>query len=430
MEGEMSESVQINIDGQALDFPVVLGSEFEKAIDVTKLRAKTGYITLDDGYMNTGACKSAITFIDGENGILRYRGYPIEQLAEHVSFVEVAYLLIWGEFPTEAQKTEFSSLLTEHAEIHPALLNHFNGFPRTAHPMSILSAMLNAVSAYHPHLMQLSNEALFKEAATKIISKVRTIAAYSYRKSKEWALIPPDPKKKYCANFLHMMFSTQEKEYEIHPDIEKALNLFFVLHGDHEQNCSTSTVRMVGSSKANIFSSVSAGVSALSGPLHGGANAEVIQMLEEIHNTGKGVGYFVDMAKQKDSKFKLMGFGHRVYKNFDPRSKILKFYVDKVLLLLNRKDPLLDIARKLEEAALADPYFKERKLYPNVDFYSGILLRAIGVPVDLFTVMFAIGRMPGWIAHWKEVHDDPTSKINRPRQIYMGSKKRDYILTH
>ncbi len=427
MSESIPESIKVEIEGQIVDFPVVVGSESEKAIDITKLRAKTGYITLDDGYMNTGACKSSITFIDGENGILRYRGYPIEQLAEHARFVEVAYLLIWGELPTKEQKTEFSSLLTEHADLHPSLLHHFNGFPKTAHPMSILSAMLNAVSAYHPHLMNLSSEALFKEAATKIISKVRTIAAYSYRKAKELPLIPPDPKKRYCANLLHMMFSTPEKEYETHPDIEKALNLFFVLHGDHEQNCSTSTVRMVGSSKANLFSSVSAGVCALWGPLHGGANAEVIQMLEEIHNTGKGVDYFVDMAKKKDSNFKLMGFGHRVYKNFDPRSKILKFYVDKVLLLLNRKDPLLDIARKLEEAALADPYFKDRKLYPNVDFYSGILLRAIGIPVELFTVMFAIGRMPGWIAQWKEVHNDPTSKINRPRQIYIGPKKRDYM---
>ncbi|MBF0246409.1 MAG: citrate synthase [Planctomycetes bacterium] len=420
----MADIAKLEVEGKTYELPVITGSENEKGIDISKLRQQSGHITLDDAYMNTGSCKSAITYIDGDKGILRYRGYPIEELADKYTFIEIAQLVIWGELPTAKEKEAFSDLLTNNARLHPSLVNMFDGFPHDAHPMAMLSAMMNAMSCYHHHLYDLTCPDNFMEAAARIISKVRTIAATPYRIMNGLPINQPHPRLDYCSNFLHMMFSMPYEDYVAHPDVVKALNLFLVLHADHEQNCSTSTVRMVASSKANLFASVSAGICALWGPLHGGANVEVIKMLEEIHQTGKDPSVFVENAKKKDSKQRLMGFGHRVYKNFDPRSKILKTYVDRVLKHLNRKDPLLDIARHLEEAALKDPYFVERKLYPNVDFYSGILLRAIGIPTDMFTVMFAIGRMPGYIANWKEINSNPEQKIYRPRQIYTGPNMR------
>ncbi len=421
----MAETAKLTIDGKTYELPVITGAEGEKAIDVQKLRQESGYITLDEGYGNTGSCKSSITFIDGDKGVLRHRGYSIEELSEKSSFIEVAWLLCFGELPTEEQGRRFSSLLTEHAMLHTSSEHHFEGFPKDAPPMAILSSMINAIACYHPDIMNIQNDEQFLVGAAKIISKVRTIAAFAFRKAKGLPFNYPHPDYKYCGNFLHMMFSMPHNKYEVHPDIEKALNLFLILHADHEQNCSTSTVRIVGSARTNLFTSLAAGVCALWGPLHGGANVEVIEMLEEIHRTGRNPKDFVEMAKDKKSGARLMGFGHRVYKNFDPRAKILKTQVDKVLKLIRVEDPLLDIARGLEEIALSDPYFVERKLYPNVDFYSGILLRAIGIPVDMFTVMFAIGRTPGWIANWKELHDQE-SRINRPRQIYTGKTLRKY----
>jgi citrate synthase len=421
----MSETAKIILDGKTYEYPVVVGSEGEKAIDIKKLRADSGYITIDEGYGNTGSCQSAITFIDGDQGILRHRGYSIEDLSANATFVQTAWLLMFGELPDDAQRKKFSDLLTEHAPLHEDLMSHFDGFPRGAPPMAILSSMINAVACYHPDILHINNEDQFLISAAKIMSKVRTIAAYAHRKSIGRPLIYPNPNYKYCGNFLHMMFSMPYQDYVIHPDIERALNLFFILHADHEQNCSTSTVRIVGSAKTNLFTSLAAGVCALWGPLHGGANVEVIEMLTQIKNAGKKPSDIIAMAKDKNSGFKLMGFGHRVYKNFDPRAKILKEQVDKVLKLIKIEDPLLDIARNLEELALKDPYFVERKLYPNVDFYSGILLRAIGIPSDMFTVMFAIGRMPGWTANWKELNDQDT-RINRPRQIYTGKTLRSF----
>ncbi len=421
----MSETAKIILDGKTYEYPVVVGSEGEKAIDIKKLRADSGYITIDEGYGNTGSCQSDITFIDGDKGILRHRGYAIEDLSANATFVQTAWLLMFGELPDDAQRKKFSDLLTEHAPLHEDLMSHFDGFPRGAPPMAILSSMINAVACYHPDILHIENEDQFLVSAAKIMSKVRTIAAYAHRKSIGRPLIYPNPNYKYCGNFLHMMFSKPYDDYQIHPDIERALNLFFILHADHEQNCSTSTVRIVGSAKTNLFTSLAAGVCALWGPLHGGANVEVIEMLTQIKNAGKKPADIIAMAKDKNSGFKLMGFGHRVYKNFDPRAKILKEQVDKVLKLIKVEDPLLDIARNLEELALKDTYFVERKLYPNVDFYSGILLRAIGIPVNMFTVMFAIGRMPGWTANWKELNDQDT-RINRPRQIYTGKTLRAF----
>ncbi len=410
-----------------VDLDVVEGTEGELGIDICQLRKNTGMITLDPGYANTGSTISTITFIDGEKGILRHRGIPIEELAEKSRFIEVSYLILFGKLPTKAELDKFSALLAEHAALHSNLEHHFSGFPNDAPPMAILSAMLNAVSCYHKEFLDIVlDEEGFMEATARIMSKVRTIAAYTYRKARGKPFIHPNPSLRYCANFLHMMFSEPYKEYELLPEIEKALNLFFILHADHEQNCSTSTVRMVGSSRANLFSSVSAGVCALWGPLHGGANKMVIEMLESIHSQGKTAQEYLEMAKDKTKGIKLMGFGHRVYKNFDPRAKIIKKQVDKVLKVLNLDDHLLHIAMELEEQALADDYFVSRKLYPNVDFYSGILLRAIGIPLDMFTVMFAIGRMPGWIANWKELLDH-NQRISRPRQIYNGPTLRSYV---
>ncbi|HEY1686847.1 MAG TPA: citrate synthase [Tepidisphaeraceae bacterium] len=421
----MPQSAKLMLDGKTLELATLEGSEHEKAIDISPLRAQTGYITLDPAYGNTGACKSAITYIDGEQGILRYRGYAIEQLAEKSGFIEVAWLLIFGELPTAEQRKRFSARLSANATIHEGFRHHFDGFPATAPPMAILSAMINTLACFNPELMDLSTGEQVEDGAAALISKVRTIAAYTFRMSMGLPYIYPDSKLPYVANFLHMMFSMPYNRYEIHPDVEQALNLILLLHADHEQNCSTSTVRMVGSAKANLFASCAAGVCALWGPLHGGANVEVLDMLAKIHAGGHTAASYLEQVKQK--KVLLYGFGHRVYKNFDPRAKILKAAADKVLAKMGVNDPLLDIARHLEEAALKDSYFVDRKLYPNVDFYSGIIMKAMGIPVDMFTVIFAIGRMPGWIAHWKEQHDDAATRIARPRQIYTGATLRDYV---
>jgi len=422
----MSQTAKLELNGKNYEFPIVQGSENEQGIDISTLLGRSGSVVLDEGYRNTASCRSAITYIDGDKGILRYRGIPIEQLAEHSSFVETAWLLIWGRLPKKEEAELFSNELSVHSTIHEGLRHHFEGFPDGAHPMAVLSAMINALSCYHVDLMQIENDKTFEGAAARLISKVRTIAAASYRKSVGRVMIYPRPDFKYCENFLHMMFSHPYDDHIPDPDVAKALNQFLILHADHEQNCSTSTVRMVASSGANLFASCSAGVSALWGPLHGGANVAVIEMLEELQSSGADIKGFVEKVKNKEAKTRLMGFGHRVYKNFDPRSVILKETAERLLKKLNIHDPLLDIAQELADIALHDDYFIERKLYPNVDFYSGIILRAIGIPVNMFTVMFAIGRLPGWIAHWKENHDQSKAMINRPRQIYTGNQLMSY----
>ncbi len=423
----MADTATLKIGEQTVQLPVVVGTEQEVGVDISELRSKTGAITLDDGYGNTGSCLSSITFIDGEKGILRYRGYNIEELAEKSTFVETAYLIIFGELPTPEQLAEMRSLLTEHEFIHEDMRHHFEGFPPNAHPMAILSAMINAVSCFQPQFMAPEDDTKFMDSAARIMSKVRTIAAAAYKKSIGQPMIYPRYDLHYVANFLHMMFTRPNRPYDPDPEITKALGQILILHADHEQNCSTSTVRMVGSSQANLYASVAAGVCALWGPLHGGANQAVIQMLTELHESGENVEAFIAKVKDKKSKTKLMGFGHRVYKNFDPRARIIKQACDKVLGKLGIRDPLLDIALKLEEVALKDSYFVERKLYPNVDFYSGIIMRAIGIPLNMFTVMFAIGRMPGWIANWREVHLQAGARIYRPRQIYVGAPERAYV---
>lgn len=422
----MSNVAKLELEGKTYELRTVVGSEGEKAVDISALRNNTGYITLDDGYGNTGSCSSAITFIDGDNGILRYRGIPIEQLAEKSTFVETAYLLIYGRLPTRPELKKFSELLTQNENIHEDMKHHFEGFPPNAHPMAILSAMINASSCFYPGLAGAVNKTRFDIHAARLLSQVRTIAAFSYRKSRGLPIIYPKRTYKYTANFLHMMFSDVYEDYELKPEVVKALDLIFLLHADHEQNCSTSTVRMVASSQANLFASASAGVCALWGPLHGGANQAVIEMLEQIHSAGDDGSRFITAAKDKNSGKRLMGFGHRVYKNYDPRARIIKKACDDILGALKISDPLLDIAKRLEDAAIKDPYFVERKLYPNVDFYSGIIMRAIGIPTEMFTVIFAIGRMPGWIANFKEIMDDPKSRIYRPRQVYIGPVGRQY----
>ena len=422
----MPETATLQVQGRTYNLPVVVGTENEVAVDISKLRAESGVITLDDGYSNTGSCKSAITFIDGEQGILRYRGIPIEQIAEHSTFAETAWLLIYGELPTADQLNCWSNLLTKHEMLHEGLYKHYDGFPSQGHPMAILSAMVNAASCYNPDVIKMESPETFQNNAARLLSKTRTIAAAAYKTSIGQPLIYPKPHLDYCSNFLHMMFSIPFKDHEPDPDVVAALQLILVLHADHEQNCSTSTVRMVASSGANLFASCASGVCALWGPLHGGANAAVIDMLRYISDSGISVKDYVAKVKDKSSHIKLMGFGHRVYKNYDPRAKIIKQAADRVLNKLKIHDPMLDLARALEEAALADDYFKEKKLYPNVDFYSGIIMRAIGIPVDMFTVMFAIGRMPGWIANWKEMWEGE-SRIYRPRQVYIGPPLRDYV---
>ena len=425
----MSKEAKLELDGKVYTLPTVEGSEGEKAVDVSSLRATSGYITLDDGYGNTGSCSSKITFIDGDLGMLRYRGIGIEELAEKSNFIETAYLLIYGSLPNADQLRTFSDALMEFQFLHEDMKYHFEGFPTGAHPMAILSAMINAASCFDEKIMrwQWGKTKEFDIVVAKLISQVRTIAAYSYRKSHGLPLIYPKKSYKYTANFLHMLFSSPYEDYEIKPEVVKALDLIFLLHADHEQNCSTSTVRMVASSQANLFASASAGVCALWGPLHGGANQAVIEMLEQIHKEGDDGSRFIAAAKDKNSGKKLMGFGHRVYKNYDPRAKIIKKSCDQVLEKLKINDPLLDIAKHLEEAALKDSYFVERKLYPNVDFYSGIIMRALEIPVEMFPVIFAIGRMPGWIANYKEIMEEPKSRIYRPRQVYVGRTLNPYV---
>jgi citrate synthase len=423
----MSDKATLTYNGRSCELPAVVGTEHERAIDIQQLRATTGLITLDEGYANTGSCISNITFIDGEKGILRYRGYPIEELAEHSTFIETAYLIIFGQLPTEKQFNEFRDLLTEHMFIHEAMRHHFEGFPPNAPPMAILSAMINTLGCFEPVLTQPEDDSRFMEAAAQVISKIRTVAAAAYKKSIGDPIIYPRYDLSYTSNFLHMMFCKPNKICRADPAVERALDQIFILHADHEQNCSTSTVRMVGSSQANLYASVAAGVCALWGPLHGGANVAVIQMLESIRQSGESIPSFVARIKDKKEHARLMGFGHRVYKNYDPRARFIKQSCDQVLSALGMKDPLLDIALQLEEVALKDPYFVERKLYPNVDFYSGIIMRAIGIPMDMFTVLFAIGRLPGWIANWREVHLSPHARIYRPRQIYNGPTQRRYV---
>ncbi len=426
----MAHTATLTIDGKELSLPIITGSEGEKAIDIGKLRGDTGHITYDDGFGNTGSCLSKITFIDGEVGILRYRGYPIEQLAEKSNFIETSLLVMNGELPTAAQHSSFVELLTRHAPLRQDLIRFIEGFPTGAHPMAILSATMNALGAYHPHLASNNHQAdlqHFDEAAAIAISKVRTIAACSYRASRGLPINHPNPQIGYCENFLHLMFSEPYAGYTPTPEVASALNLFLLLHADHEQNCSTSTVRMVASAGANVFASVSAGVNALWGPLHGGANMAVIEMLKNIHADGDDGTRFIAAAKSGKGD-RLMGFGHRVYKNYDPRAKIIKASFYKALASLGIKDdPLLNIAMKLEECALHDDYFVQRKLYPNVDFYSGLIMRALGIPENMFTVMFALGRMPGWIAQWREVAANPKLKIYRPRQVYVGAPLRDFV---
>ena len=423
----MSKSATLSYDGRSLELPVVVGTEAETAIDISNLRAKSGLITLDTGYANTGACTSNITFIDGEKGILRYRGYPVEELAERSSFVETAYLLIFGELPAASHLADFRRMLGEHEFIHEDMLHHFDGFPANAPPMAILSAMINAVGCFQPVFMQPEDSDHFMEPAARLMSKVRTIAAASYRKSVGKPVNYPRTELRYTANFLHMMFSNPHGLYQPDPVVVRALDQLLLLHADHEQNCSTSTVRMVGSSQANLYASVAAGVCALWGPLHGGANVAVMEMLGQLHQSGEKLETFIAKVKNKDAQSRLMGFGHRVYKNFDPRAKIIKEACHSLLGKLGIHDPLLDLAMRLEEVALNDPYFIERKLYPNVDYYSGIIMRAVGIPTNMFTVLFAIGRLPGWIAHWREVRVTGTSKIDRPRQVYTGYTQRAFV---
>lgn len=416
---------RLELEDQTWLLPVVEGTEGERGIDITNLRKMTDHVTLDAGYQNTGSCTSSITYIDGEKGILRYRGIPIEQLTEKASFVETSYLLIHGRLPRKDELKSFSNRLTEHSMVHEDMLNFFHGLPRNAHPMSILSSMVNSLSIFYPEVADTDDEEV-DIAVTRLLSKVRTIAAFSYKKSIGDPFVYPRGNYSYTANFLHMMFSSPVRDYKLDHTIIKALNQLLVLHADHEQNCSTSTVRLVGSSKVNLYASICAGICALWGPLHGGANQKVIETLEYIKNNGISVRKYIDMVKDKSNPTRLMGFGHRVYRNYDPRASIIKHTCREVLEHLQVKDSLFEIAMELEDIALHDEYFIERKLYPNVDFYSGIIYKAIGIPTNMFTVLFAIGRLPGWIAQWKEMHDSAPFKIGRPRQIYIGPNQQDY----
>ncbi len=428
-----NETATLTFRGKTIELPVIEGSEGEVGLDISLLRKKTGAITLDYGYLNTGACESAITFLDGEKGILRYRGYPVEELAAHSRFVEVAYLLINGHLPNATERVQWSNLLNQHSMMHEDMRHFFYRYPERAHPMAILSAMVVSLSTFYPELSQHrpdEPEEAINIAATRLMSKLRTIAAFSYKKSIGEPFVYPRHDLKYCANFLNMMFSSPVCPYEIKPEVVQALNVLLILHADHEQNCSTSAVRLVGSARVNLYASVAAGICALWGPLHGGANQMVIDMLEDILASGKSVKAFVDGIKASKGKELLYGFGHRVYKTYDPRAKIIKQTCDRVLKVLKVQDPLLDIALELEDIGLRDEYFISRNLYPNVDFYSGIIYRAIGIPKEMFTVMFALGRLPGWIAQWKEAREDPRFKLQRPRQIYVGPERRHLADEH
>ena len=421
----MANTARLEVNEKSIDLPLVMGSESEIGIDISKLRSQTKAITLDPGFVNTGSCESGITYLDGEKGILRYRGYPIEQLAEKSNFLEVSYLLIYGELPTNQQLNEFEYNVKQHTLLHEDVRHIYQAFPKDAHPMAILSSIVCALSTFYPDFSATDSDAV-DLAIWRLMGKLPTIAAWSYKKNIGQPFVYPINEFTYTKNFLNMLFGVPTTNYEVPEEFVKALNVLFILHADHEQNCSTSTVRLVGSSEANLFASISTGIAALWGPLHGGANQAVLEMLKQIHNDGGDVQKFVNLAKDKGSGFRLMGFGHRVYKNFDPRATILKGYCDKILDLLGTPDPLLDIAKQLEEAALTDEYFIERNLYPNVDFYSGIIYKALGFPTDMFTVLFSLGRLPGWIAHWLEMRNG-ISKIGRPRQIYTGQTERNYV---
>ncbi|MFB6257907.1 MAG: citrate synthase [Flavobacteriales bacterium] len=420
------EKAKLELEGQTYEMPVITGTENEKAIDISKLRGDTSYITLDPGYKNTGSTQSAITFLNGEEGILRYRGYSIEELCAHSSFLEVSYLLIYGELPSKEQYENFRDQITHHTLVHEDMKRFYEAYPTKAHPMGILASMVCSLSTFYPESQNPHRPPqAIDRTIYRLIAKIPTLAAWAYKNSIGHPIMYPLNRMGYCENFLQMMFATPSEEYEPDPVVVDALNKLLILHADHEQNCSASTVRMVGSSQANLYSSISAGVCALWGPLHGGANQAVIQMLEQIREDGD-VKKYVEKAKDKDDPFRLMGFGHRVYKNFDPRAKIIKSNCDEVLEKLGINDPVLDIAKELEETALSDSYFTDKKLYPNVDFYSGIIYRAIGIPMDMFTVMFAIGRLPGWIAQWKEMSESK-EPIGRPRQVYIGENARSYV---
>jgi citrate synthase len=423
----LSEPAKLTVGGKEIELAVIEGTENERAIDVSQLLKTTGHITMDEGYANTGATTSSITFLDGDLGVLRYRGYPIEVLAEHCDFVETSYLLMYGELPTAEQLETFRSAIRKHTMLHEDMRTFYNGFPRDAHPMAILSSVVGALSTFYQDALDPHDPKQVEISIYRLLAKLPTIAAYSYKKSFGQPFIYPSNSLGYCENFLHMMFAVPSETYVPDPDFVRALNLLLIVHADHEQNCSTSTVRMVGSSNANLFASISAGICALWGPLHGGANEACVNMLKKIADDGGNVKKYVDMAKDKSSNFRLMGFGHRVYKNYDPRATIIKSACDTLLAKLNLNDPLFEVAQKLEETALKDSYFVERKLYPNVDFYSGVIYRAMGIPIQMFTVLFAMGRLPGWIAHWVEMQNSPTTRINRPRQIYTGAPIRDFV---
>ena len=423
----MSEVAKIELEGKIYELPVFTGTENEKAIDISKLRDLTGYVTLDSGYKNTGATKSSITFLDGEEGILHYRGYSIEQLASKASFMEVSYLLIYGELPTKDELADFEMSIKKHTLVSEDMKQFFEAYPAKAHPMGVLSSMISSLSTFYPESLDPNRSKEAKNLTIhRLIAKLPTLAAWAFKNSLSHPFMYPRNEYDYCQNFLYMMFAMPTEDYKVHPVVVEALNTLLILHADHEQNCSTSTVRIVGSSQANLYSTVSAGISALWGPLHGGANQEVIEMLEQINNDGGNVDKWVAKAKDKEDPFRLMGFGHRVYKNFDPRANIIKKACDDVLEKLNINDPLLAIAKKLEKVALEDEYFKARNLYPNVDFYSGIIYKALGIPTEMFTVMFALGRLPGWIAQWKEMTENK-EPIGRPRQVYIGHTSREYV---
>ncbi|MEI6372386.1 MAG: citrate synthase [Actinomycetes bacterium] len=422
----MSEAT-LSYDNGSLELPVVQSTDGSSGYDISKLLGTTGNVTLDGGFVNTAACSSAITYIDGDAGILRYRGYPIEQLAGQSTFAEVSYLLVYGELPSATQLEDFVSRITKHTLLHEDLRRFFDGFPRDAHPMPVLSSAVSALSTFYQDSLDPFDPDQVEMSTIRLLAKVPTIAAYAYKKSVGQPYLYPDNSLGLTENFLRMTFGVPAEPYEVSPEIIAALDMLFILHADHEQNCSTSTVRLVGSSHANLFASVSAGINALFGPLHGGANQAVLEMLESIHKSGGGVNTFVRQVKNREDGVKLMGFGHRVYKNYDPRAAIVKKAAYKVFEQLGISDPLLDIALRLEEVALADDFFIERKLYPNVDFYTGLIYKAMGFPPKMFTVLFALGRLPGWIAQWREMIDDPTTKIGRPRQVYVGATERDYI---
>ena len=423
----MSESAEIILEGKSYTFPVITGTENEKAIDISNLRSQTGYITMDLGYKNSGVTTSAITFLDGEVGTLSYRGYPIEQLAEKSNFLEVSYLLIYGELPTQRELEDFTDRITRHTLVNEDMKKIFEGFPVNAHPMGVLSSLVCSLTAFYPESLDPQRSPEKTELSIiRLMAKLPTIAAWSYKNSQGHPVNYPNNSLDYCSNFLHMMFALPTYTYEVDPVAANALDKLLILHADHEQNCSTSTVRMVGSAHASIYASISAGINALWGPLHGGANQAVIEMLEMIQADGANIEKYIAKAKDKNDPFRLMGFGHRVYKSFDPRAKIIKITCDEVLNKLGINDPILDIAKKIEEIALKDEYFVEKKLYPNVDFYSGIIYRAIGIPTNMFTVMFALGRLPGWIAQWKEMREN-NEPIGRPRQVYTGAVTRDYV---